>query len=143
MKQFLLLIALALTSLSGISSPTVAQGWGSGLIPGDSVRAQTTLGLVQGRFVMWSDSLLTLSDTALARGAVTDHEVWKKRDAGTTLAVSLLYGAGATAISYAIDKNDPPNHTANISFGALAAVGGYALAMVLRPGKWRALVLRR
>ena len=57
--------------------------------------------------------------------------------------MSLLHGAGVTAISYAIDKNDPPNHTANISFGALAAIGGYALAMVLTPGKWRALVLTR
>ena len=143
MKQLLLLIALALTSLTIMASPTTAQGWGRGLIPRDSVRAQTTLGLVQGRFVMWSDSLLTLSDTGLARGAVTDLEVWKKRDAGTTLAVSMLYGAGVTAISYAIDKNDPPNHTANISFGALAAIGGYALTMVLTPGKWMALVLTR
>lgn len=143
MKQLLLLIALALTSLTSLASPTAAQGWGRGLIPGDSVRAQTTLGPVHGRFVMWSDSLLTLSDTALARGAVTDVEVWKKRDPGTTLAVSLLYGAGVTAISYAIEKNDPPNHTANISFGTLAAIGGYALAMILTPGKWRAVLLTR
>lgn len=143
MKQFLLLIALALTSLTSMSSPAVAQGWGRGLITGDSVRAQTTLGLVQGRFVMWSDSLLTLSDTALARDAVMDLEVWKKRDAGTTLAMSLLYGAGSTALSYAFDQNDPPNHTLNISLGAFTVIGGYALSMILTPGKWRALVLTR
>ena len=73
-----------------------------------------------------------------------DLEVWKKRNAGTTLAVSLLYGAGVTALNYAvIDKNDPPNHAANISFGALAAIGGHALSMILTPGKWRVLVLTR
>ncbi|KKK66969.1 hypothetical protein LCGC14_2958770, partial [marine sediment metagenome] len=48
MKRFIMLALL-------IPATASAQEWGRGLVPGDSVRAETSTVMVHGRFAQWSD----------------------------------------------------------------------------------------
>lgn len=120
--------------LTASVSPATAQTteWGRGLIPGDSVRVHVHLlgmTVVHDRFVSWSDSLMTLRDTALARGSVRSVDVWRKRNAGETVAISLAYGLGAGLLDYGVNRDLGPS----IAVGGATAVLGYILE---RPGKW-------
>lgn len=118
--------------LTASVSPATAQTteWGSGLIPGDSVRVHLLgMTVVHDRFVSWSDSLMTLRDTALARGSLRSVDVWRKRNAGETVAISLTYGLGAGLLDYGLNGVLGPS----IAVGGATAVLGYILE---RPGKW-------
>ncbi len=114
-----------------------AQQWGRGLIPGDSVRASTSDGWLHGRFVMWDSDLLRLSDTTLHRGSVFNLEVWEKRDAGRTFALSALYGLAGGVLFYLIDTNEPRSTGLAVGVGIATMFLGYGADMVLRPGKWK------
>ena len=114
-----------------------AQEWGRRLIPGDSIRATTDVGQVHGRFVMWDSDLLRLSDTTLHRGSVFDIEVWEKRDAGKTFALSALYGLTSGLLAYYTGVQDPRKPGFAIGTGLVVMFGGYGLSMALTPGKWK------
>ncbi len=134
MKRFLPVVLLAFLPLPTTLS---AQQWGRGLIPGDSIRASTSDGWLHGRFVMWDSDLLRLSDTTLHRGSVFSLEVWEKRDAGRTFALSALYGLAGGVLFYLIDTNEPRNTGLAVGVGIATMFLGYGADMVLRPGKWK------
>ena len=114
-----------------------AQQWGRGLIPGDSIQASTQGGRVHGRFVMWDNDLMRLSDTTLHRGSVFNLEVWEKRDAGKTFAFSALSGLAGGLLFYYLD-NEPRKPGWAIGVGIGSMFLGYGADMILRPGKWKA-----
>ena len=115
-----------------------AQQWGRGLVPGDSIRATTSTVMVYGRFAQWSDTTLGMADTTLIREMVLGFEVWRKRDAGKTFAESFAAGVAGAFLNYALTPAEDRSGrvTYFIAIGALVTVGGYALTMATRPGKW-------
>ena len=135
MKRFLPTFLLALVLLPVAAS---AQQWGRGLVPGDSVRATTSTVMVYGRFARWSDSTLIMADTTLLRRTIEGFEMWQKRDAGQTFAVSFAAGVAGAILNYALTPADDRSSRVGyyIAVGGVVTVAGYALTMITQPGKW-------
>ncbi len=114
-----------------VALPAAAQ------IPGDSIRATVDSGQVHGRFVMWSDTTLQLSNATLYRGTILDLEVWDKRDAGSTFALSFLLGLAMAGINYYGIEEENRSAAFAIGSGLVVTFGGYGLSMALTPGKWK------
>ena len=115
-----------------------AQQWGRGLVPGDSVRATTSTIMVYGRFAQWSDSTLAMADTTLMRSTIEGFEMWQKRDAGQTFAISFAAGVAGVITNYAITPAEDRSSRVGyyIAVGAVVTVAWYGFTMITQPGKW-------
>lgn len=138
MKRFLPSVVGLIALVCLLPATVSAQQWGRGLVPGDSIRATTGSVVVHGRFARWSDSTLIMADTTLMRMTIQGFELWRKRDAGQTFALSFAGGVAGGITDYLLTDADERSGRAGISIaiGALATVIGYGLIMITQPGKW-------